>query len=36
MNPEQAQRNKRLGWALFSVALVFGLGFVAKIILFQH
>ncbi len=36
MNPEQAQRNKRLGWILFSVALVFGLGFVAKIALFAH
>jgi len=36
MNTEQAQRNKRLGWILFSVALVFGLGFVAKIALFNH
>jgi hypothetical protein len=36
MKPEQTQRNKRLGWVLFSVALVFGLGFVAKIVLLQH
>ncbi len=35
-NEEQARRNRRLGWILFSVALVFGLGFVAKIALFSH
>jgi hypothetical protein len=35
-NEEQARRNRRLGWTLFSVALVFGLGFVAKIVLFGH
>lgn len=35
-NEEQNRRNRRLGWILFSVALVFGLGFVAKIALFNH
>lgn len=28
---EQRQRNVRLGWILASVALIFGLGFIAKI-----
>lgn len=35
-NEEQVRRNRRLGWILFSVALVFGLGFVAKIVLLSH
>lgn len=35
-NEEQNRRNRRLGWILLSVALVFGLGFVAKIALFNH
>ena len=32
--PEQRRKNVRLGIALFSVALVFGLGFFAKALLF--
>jgi hypothetical protein len=32
--PEQRRKNLRLGIALFTVALVFGLGFFAKAILF--
>ena len=32
--PEQRRKNLRLGAALFSVALVFGLGFFAKALLF--
>jgi hypothetical protein len=32
--PEQRRKNVRLGLALFSVALIFGLGFVAKAIFF--
>jgi hypothetical protein len=31
---EQRRKNLRLALALFSVALVFGLGFVAKALLF--
>ncbi|WP_217283559.1 cytochrome oxidase small assembly protein [Pseudaquabacterium terrae] len=33
--PTDAQRkaNRRLAWALASAALVFGLGFIAKIVL---
>ncbi|MFO1337471.1 MAG: cytochrome oxidase small assembly protein [Burkholderiaceae bacterium] len=32
--PEQQQRaNRRLAWILASVALVIGLGFVAKVVL---
>ena len=36
MSPEERQRksNRRLGLILASVALMFGLGFMAKIILF--
>ena len=31
---EQQQRaNRRLGWILASVAVIFGLGFVAKVVL---
>jgi hypothetical protein len=33
-SPEQRRKNLRLGVALLSVALVFGLGFVAKALLF--
>ena len=32
--PEQRRKNLRLGIALFTVALVFGVGFVAKAVLF--
>ena len=32
--PEQRRKNLRLGVALFTVALVFGLGFLAKALLF--
>jgi len=32
--PEQRRKNLRLAVALFSVALVFGLGFFAKAMLF--
>lgn len=31
-NPQQRKANVRLGWILASVALVFGVGFVVKII----
>lgn len=33
---EQRQRNARLGWILASVALVFFVGFVAKIVWLGH
>ncbi len=32
--PEQRRKNLRLGMTLFTVALVFGLGFFAKAMLF--
>lgn len=31
---EQRKANRRLAWTLASAALVFGLGFVAKVVLF--
>ncbi|MCG3189539.1 MAG: hypothetical protein LKCHEGNO_01975 [Burkholderiaceae bacterium] len=34
--PPKRKANLRLGWILASVALAFGLGFVAKIALFAH
>ncbi|HEY0954222.1 MAG TPA: cytochrome oxidase small assembly protein [Roseateles sp.] len=34
--PEQRKSNRRLGLILLSVALAFGVGFVAKIALFTH
>jgi hypothetical protein len=34
LNPEQRRKNLRMGIALLSVALVFGLGFVAKALMF--
>jgi hypothetical protein len=34
LTSEQRRKNLRLGVALLSVALVFGLGFVAKALLF--
>ena len=35
-SPTQRKANARLGWILASAALVFALGFVAKIVLFAH
>ena len=35
MTPEQKQRNRRLGLILASIALVFFLGFVAKMVLLK-
>jgi hypothetical protein len=32
--PEQRRKNLRLGVALFSAALVFGIGFVVKAVMF--
>jgi hypothetical protein len=34
LTPEQRRKNLRLGLALATVAITFGLGFVAKAILF--
>jgi hypothetical protein len=34
LTPEQRRKNLRLGVALFSVALVFGVGFFVKAMLF--
>jgi hypothetical protein len=36
MNNDLAQRNRRLGLILASVALAFLAGFVAKLVLFGH
>lgn len=36
MKNELAQRNRRLGWILASVALAFLAGFVAKLVLLGH
>jgi hypothetical protein len=33
MTPDQKKNNRRLGWILGSVALVFFLGFVGKLML---
>ncbi|HEU5294998.1 MAG TPA: cytochrome oxidase small assembly protein [Burkholderiaceae bacterium] len=35
-SPGQRKANLRLAWILASTALVFALGFVAKIALFSH
>ena len=35
-NAELKQRNRRLGLVLLTVALVFGLGFVARLVLMGH
>jgi hypothetical protein len=32
--PEQQRRNARLGWILASIALLFALGFVARMVWF--
>jgi len=34
MTPEQKKNNRRLGWILASVAIVFFVGFMAKAALF--
>ena len=36
MTPEQRKANRRLALILVSVALVFGLGFVAKMVMLAH
>jgi hypothetical protein len=34
MTPEQDKSNRRLGWILASVALVFFLGFITRMVFF--
>ena len=34
LTPEQQSANRRLAWILASIALVLGIGFVAKVVLF--
>ena len=34
LTPEQQRANRRLAWILVSMALVFGIGFAAKVVLF--
>ena len=36
MTPEQKKANQRTGWILASVAVVFFLGFMARMIWFGH
>jgi len=36
MTPEQRKANHRLGLILLSIALVFGIGFVTKMVLLAH
>ena len=36
MTPEQRKANRRLALILVSIALVFGVGFVAKMVLLSH
>lgn len=36
LTPEQRKANRRLGLILLSIALVFGLGFVTKMVLLAH
>jgi hypothetical protein len=36
MTPEQRKANRRLALILLSVALTFGVGFVAKMTMFAH
>ncbi len=36
MTPEQRKNNRRLGLILFTIALAFGVGFMAKMALFTH
>jgi hypothetical protein len=32
MSPEQAKNNRRLGWVLASVAVVFFVGFIVRVV----
>ncbi|MDR7295676.1 MULTISPECIES: cytochrome oxidase small assembly protein [Roseateles] len=36
MTPEQRKSNRRLGLILLTIALAFGVGFIAKMTLFAH
>jgi hypothetical protein len=36
MTPEQRKNNRRLGLILLTIALAFGVGFVAKMVLLAH
>lgn len=36
MTPEQRKANRRLGLILLSIAIVFGVGFVAKMVMLAH
>jgi len=36
LTPEQRKSNRRLGLILLSIALVFGIGFVTKMVLLAH
>lgn len=36
LKPEQRRANRRLGLILLSIALVFGVGFVAKMVMLSH
>ena len=36
MTPEQRKNNRRLGLILLTVALTFGFGFIAKMVLLAH
>jgi hypothetical protein len=36
LTPEQRKNNRRLGLILLSIALVFGIGFVTKMVLLAH
>lgn len=36
MTPEQRKANRRLGFVLLTIALTFGFGFMAKMVLFAH
>ena len=36
MTPEQRKSNRRLGLILLTIALAFGVGFIAKMALFGH
>ena len=36
ITPEQRKANRRLGLILLSIAVVFGVGFVAKMVMLAH
>jgi hypothetical protein len=36
MTPEQRKSNRRLGLILLTIALAFGVGFIAKMVLLAH